>query len=803
MSDNVRIAENIKAIIQSGGFRESKLTDWADEPTVETLKSDINNAQSFHAAQMSKIDEWDKLLHCETNKASIKKGRSGVAPKVIRRLAEWRYGALSTAFLNEKHLFHVNAYAPEYLFGAVQNELVLNFQFNALIDKVKFINDLVRSAVNTGTAIVRVGWETETQTKEYEEPVYQYVTPDPEQYQMLLMALQQIDQEMQQTQVETPNETQTFQELPEDFQESLRASSQYGRPVIAVNTGETQIVKEEVVTKNRPSVKVIPNSSLIIDPSCEGDFSQARFAVYKFTTSYSELKSQGIYKNLDAAFNVGVADLQMDSTFLNQNDEIYSRENLDKINSFNFSDKARKRVTAYEYWGYYDIDKTGIVQAFVATIVGNTVIRMERSPFPDNKLPFVVIPYLPVLGSVYGEPDGELVKDNQQIITALTRAMIDINARSANAQVATPKGFLDSVNADKFNRGEDYQYNPIGMHPSEAIFMHTANEVPASIMGLLQQHYAEAEAATGVKAFQQGIDGNAYGQVVQGMSQAITAMTQRESDILFRLSQGLKEVGNKIVAMNAIWLSEEETIAITQNEFQTIRREDLAGDFYLDVSVKSNSESEGKAQQLTFLMQTLGNNIPFDLTKIFLVEISRLYNLDTITNLIQKYEPQPDPIEQQRVQTEMAEAEARVAKLRAEEEYFLARSNFIQAQMGQVQADTDQRNLDFLEQKEGITHERQREIVEAQANAQNRGKIAQELIKGHNSARVADIKAQEAKAKAAHQAKNKSGNKSSGSKPKVKINRQTGLLNPEYRALPRGLHIADGLGNYIRGDNQQ
>ena len=64
-------------------------------------------------------------------------------------------------------------------------------------------------------------------------------------------------------------------------------------------TGKTQIVKEEVVTKNRPAIKVIPNASLIIDPSCEGDFEQARFAVYAFTTSYSELKAAGIYHNID------------------------------------------------------------------------------------------------------------------------------------------------------------------------------------------------------------------------------------------------------------------------------------------------------------------------------------------------------------------------------------------------------------------------------------------------------------------------------------------------------------------------
>lgn len=75
------------------------------------------------------------------------------------------------------------------------------------------------------------------------------------------------------------------------------------------------------------------------------------------------------------------------------------------------------------------------------------------------------------------------------------------------------------------------------MHPSQAVYMHTANEIPQSIMVLLKSQYAEAESATGVKAFQNGIDGNAYGQVVAGMSQAITAITQRESDILFRLTK--------------------------------------------------------------------------------------------------------------------------------------------------------------------------------------------------------------------------------------------------------------------------
>ena len=39
-----------------------------------------------------------------------------------------------------------------------------------------------------------------------------------------------------------------------------------------------------------------------------------------------------------------------------------------------------------------------------------------------------------------------------------------------------------------------------------------------------------------------------------------------------------------------------------------------------------------------------------------------------------------------------------------------------------------------------MKHQRQKEVIEAQANAQNHGKIAQELIKGQNAVNVAESK---------------------------------------------------------------
>lgn len=811
MNNNNGSEDGLSRLISSLlGKTKEKLTNWKNEPKASDLMEDYTKASSYHSNQMGKISNWLTQLHPEVDKKRLKNGRSGAAPKVIRRFVEWRYASLASSILNERDLFNVLAQQPQYLKASIQNSMVLNFQFNHLINKVKFVNDLVRTLVNEGTAIARIGWETEMQTKEKEIPVYQYVEADINQANMLTQALQMLQQEMQETGTEYAEDTQTFKSMPPDMAESLKASQEYGYPVIAIDTGKTQIVKEQVETKNRPELKIINNADLIIDPTCDGDFDKAKFAVYRYKTSLSELKAvnqkaPNTYMNLskfeDNNLSANAEPTGVINDLINLPNDVFTdlvnNPNNSRISGFEFKDKARQQMTAYEYWGYWDIDGTGVVQGIVATIIDGTIIRLQRNPFPDNKLPFVVIQYMPVKGSVYGEPDAELIGDNQQIIQALTRSIIDINARSANGQTATPKGFLDPLNAMKFRTGQDYEYNPIGMHPAEAVFMHTAGELPQSVMAMIQSQYAEAESAVGVKAFQNGIDGNAYGQVVAGMSQALTAMTQREGDIIFRIAKGLEEIGNKIVAMNQEWLSEEETLAISGGEFVKVSREDLAGDFFLAVTIKSNSESEGKAQQLTFMAQTLGDNVDWNIRKLMFTEIARLYNLNNMVTALRDYEPQPDPFQQQMQQLQLEEQQLKNDKLRAEAEYYAQRSKFIDAQVDDTVAQTDQRALDFMEQQEGVKHARQREIVEAQARAQNEGKLNGDAIKMRTALEKTKLENQGKLAVAQENAKNKA-NKSTGQNDK----KTRSLHNPEVGSFPDGLYRADGLGNYIRGDGQ-
>ena len=176
-------------------------------------------------------------------------------------------------------------------------------------------------------------------------------------------------------------------ELDESIIESIRATQENGRPIIAIPTSDTETIEEIVVVKNQPGLTICDYRNITIDPTCGSEFDKANFIIDSFEASKSDLERTGLYKNLDKI------------TEDNREDGNHHSKDQD----FNFSDKSRKKFIVYEYWGYWDIDDSGVTTPIVATWVGDVMIRMEVNPYPDQKLPFVVISYLPVKDSVYGE----------------------------------------------------------------------------------------------------------------------------------------------------------------------------------------------------------------------------------------------------------------------------------------------------------------------------------------------------------------------------------------------------------------
>ena len=671
------------------------LTDWANEPKISDLMSDYNLASGARDTQVSKIDDWVAQLNVEgIYKPKQKQGRSSVQPQLIRKQAEWRYTSLSEPFLNDENIFNVEPRTWMDREAAKQNSQVLNYQFNVQLNKVNLIDKVVRTAVNEGTAILRVEWDMEESKVTDNVPQFNYAEAD-EQAALLI-------QQAMQMQGVNPLAFKTF---PKALQQSILASEENGRPILA--TVSSYVEKEVTkVVRNQPNVTICDYHNITPDPTCEGDFDKANFLVYSFETSRSELEKMEIYKNLD---KIPEDASDSDGNHVNLNDS-----------SFKFSDKTRKKIIAYEYWGFWDIDNSGVTTPIVATWVGEVMIRMEINPFPDRKIPFVFIPYLPVKGSLYGEPDAALLSDNQKLIGALVRGQVDSMARSANAQIGIRKDALDTLNLRKFKQGEDYFFNPT-VDPRMAVIEHSYPELPASTFNLLQMFNLESEAMTGVKTFSQGMSGDSLGSTAAGVQGVIGASGKRELGILRRLAHGLQEVATKILAMNSEWLEDEEIIRITDEEFVKINRDNLLGSFDIKLSI-SNAETDAiKAQELSFMLQTMGGSLPFDMTKLILSRIADLRGMPDLSRSINNYQPEPDPmqqIEMQKAQLEMQKLQAEIQKLQSETQMMTpakVQSELAKARKAETEANLN--DLDFVEQETGVKQERELELMNAQAES--------------------------------------------------------------------------------------
>lgn len=678
------------------------ITEWANEPTIQTLKEDLEATKTSHQTHITNIQRWRDLAAVK-GKAAPKKvpGRSEVQPKLIRRQAEWRYSALTEPFLGSDKLFDVDPVTHEDEAAARQNELVLNWQFRTKINRIRFVDEFVRTNVDEGSAIVRLGWQRVTKMVTETVPVWTYMMPETEDDIAFLQEALILERQNPRLYAET---------TPEEIKAAVDYYNETGEPNIAIQSGEQEIEVEKIID-NRPTLELINPDNVFIDPSCGSDFDKASFIVVSFETSKADmLKQPDRYKNLEYVNWEGASILATPD------------HETTTPNTFNFKDSLRKRIVAYEYWGLYDIHGNDELVPIVATWVGDTLVRMEENPFPDQKPPFVITNYMPIKRELMGEPDAELLEDNQKVLGALTRGMIDLMGRSANSQQGIAKGMLDIINRRRYDNGQDYEFNP-NQNPANQIIEHKYPEIPTSAYNMLQLQNQEAEALTGVKSFSGGMSGETYGDVAAGIRGVLDAASKREMAILRRLAKGMTEIGNKIIAMNAVFLSEKEVIRVTNKEFVTILREDLQGNFDLMVDISTAEVDNAKAQDLGFMLQTMGPNMDFSMTQIILSDIARLKRMPTLAEKIITFQPQPDPLVQKAKELEVLLLEMKIEEVRA-------RTAQLNADAQKKLAEADQTNLDTVEQETGTKHERDIEKQRAQSTGNASLEVTKALLKG-------------------------------------------------------------------------
>ena len=182
------------------------------------------------------------------------------------------------------------------------------------------------------------------------------------------------------------------------------------------------------------------------------------------------------------------------------------------------------------------------------------------------------------------------------------------------------------------------------------------------------------------------------------------------------------------MAMNSVWLSDEEIIRVTDEEFVAIKRDDLAGNFDLILDISTAEADNQKASELAFMLQTTGNTMPFHITQMILVEIAKLRKMPELAQAMKDFKPQPDPLAERKAQLEIELLQAKIENERAKAQenqtditYKQSRTAHEYAKAKKVASETDLKNLDYLEQSMGVTQKR--ELEKIAANRKERYKV--------------------------------------------------------------------------------
>lgn len=650
---------------------------------LSNLKADFTASKLLRNELDHKIARWKSEYNAEPYGNEVN-GRSKLVSRDIKKQSEWQHAALIEPFVSTPDIIKANPVTSEDAEIAPKIEVLLNTQFCRQFSRYNFMTKALKVLDQEGTVVIRTGWE-------YEEKVV---------------------------------EVQEDREIPNpDYQRAIEAINQgMADPNILQGIKPTLITKVRVrktkPVKNHPTAMVCRNEDIFIDPTCQDDMDKCQFVIYRYETDMTTLKQAGIYKNLDK--------IKIPTGLTGTNDTEYITEDS---TSFRFSDTARKKIVVHEYWGNYDINGDDIAEPIVCTWIDNTIIRLEDNPFPDKKPPFLIVPFSAIPFKLYGESNAELLSDIQKIKTAIYRGFIDNMALSNNGQKGIKKGSLDEYNKQRFLNGENFEFN----HYASDFFIGNFNELPSSIFNVLTLMNNEAESITGVASFNTGINGNALGSTATSIRGAIDSASTRRLNIVRNISENLvKPLLRKWLAYDAMFLDEESQYRITNDTFVYLKRDDLGANIDIDLSISTSDDNRAKAQELAFVLQTVGPSEDPRLRKILMAQIAQLYRMPDLAKMIMDYKPEPDPmaeqmqqLQMQLLQAEIANTQAKASENTVDQDVKRAKVQTELAKAKNLNSMADKTDLDYVHQYSGI---KEKEALQRQ-QLQNQFNIDRETLK--------------------------------------------------------------------------
>ena len=676
-----------------------------EKELLEIAKGDYNLAKVDHDSKIGQILKWRSEFNGHKY-GNEKEGKSSVINREIKKYASWLESSVLDPFISTNDIVRCYPATPRSTKFAKCAEIILNTQFCRQFNRFNFMNKAISTLLRDGICVVKTGWEYATDKRKV---FYNVDTPLSVVGQPLQPEIG--DDQLQMLSQKNPEEAQLLKLLSTPMLDEL------GRQVYH---HEEQSREEVIPIINQPTAVLCRNEDIYLDPTCLGDITKANFIIHRYLSDLSSLKLDGRYKNLDK--------LTENDTFKQDKEDYY----IDT--DFEFDDKTRRKMLVYEYWGNLQLGDDETTTPMIIAWIGNTIIRCEKNPYPDNKPPFIVTPFLPIPFELYGEPNGELLSENQFIKTSIYRGLIDNMANSNNGQIGIAKGALDDVNRQRFLNGEHFEFNSVRETP---FFTGSFGQLPTTIFNFLQLLDSESTQLTGVNTYGQNQTTDRIGN--DNASKGILdGGNLRKLQIVKSVSENLvKPLLRKWLEYSAELLEDEQVFRITGGEhFEIIKRDDLYGQIDIDLTISTNEDNAVRVNQLAFLLQTIGPNEDPNIRKMIMAEIMKLHKMPELATRIETYEPEPDPLlvaQQQlmieKLKAEIAELQANAGKIEQDGILKSAKAQNEGARAEQTRAQTDKINLDFIQQQRGIKE--QADMAKLQAQLESQERIAKMTTDSH------------------------------------------------------------------------
>jgi hypothetical protein len=538
---------------------------------------------------------------------------------------------------------------------ASYNSDILNYQYNNQFDKLEFITSISMILPKEGTVFVRTGWD-------FKESV--------EKKELSGLGFEEL-QILQQT---NPNDVKN---------------------VVQQKDGSFTVSLEKRTTLwNKPTAVICKNESITTDPTAHS-FKDSKFITYEYEKSYSDIKKEkDIYDYQPITDDM----LEQAGTSRYPETALGGQRAIDNYNSgvdhhFNFSEKSSRKVRIIEYWGEYDLDGSGTNQQIVCAWIKNTdtILRLEKNPYPDNAIPFVSCQYGFEPFTVWGNSVADVLGDGQQIHTAIMRGFIDNMSLSNNGQKFFQKGAIDYVNLGKLQRGEKY----VELNNLNGMTDGSYNQIPTSSFNVYDMITKENELLSGANSQMEGIDSATIGRTASGVNQVMGA-AQRHMIVIVRIiAEMYKDMFNKWASYNTELLDDEQAFQIA-GTLSNLDKSKVSGDINIEMNINLDAMNSQKLQQINMLLQqsqTLGQAVLPMVIPLLVAEIFEGFGKYEYAKQIREYQPEPDLVQQQMQQLELQKIQMEIAKLQAEIE--LAQAKAVESESKAVESQSRADNTDM------------------------------------------------------------------------------------------------------------